>query len=687
MKQSNKEGGGRSAEEREKHGRKQGGDHHSGHGKMLQDFRKRFLVCIAATLPVILLSPMIRSVTGFKPGFPGDSYVLFVIASFVYIYGGWPFLKGLAHELRDRQPGMMTLIGLAISVAYAYSGLIVFGLSGKVFFWELVTLVDIMLLGHWIEMRSVMRASSALERLAELLPSTAHRLREDGTVEEVSVNDLERGDSIRVKPGERIPVDGEVTGGRSEVNESAMTGESTPVAKDTGDTVIGGSVNGNGSLDIKVTGAGEDSYLSKVADMVRRAGESKSRAQTLADRAAFWLTIAALTAGLATLSTWLLAGKEFVFALERMVTVMVITCPHALGLAVPLVIAVITSLAAKNGLLVRNRAPFENARLIDIVVFDKTGTLTTGEFHVTDIVPLDGSGEEQILGAAAAVESGSEHTLGKGILRKAEEEGLKVEQAGEFEAVPGKGARGKVDGEEIFAGNMRFLEMLDIEPGEAADIIARLAGEGKTAVVIASKAKIRGIIALADTVRKESEEAVKMLREEGVTVAMITGDNSATAEAVAVKLGIDHFFAEILPDGKSREIEKLQADGSKVAMVGDGVNDAPALAQADVGIAIGTGTDVAVETADVVLVENDPRAVIDVIRLSRSTRRKTVQNLLWAAGYNIAAIPLAAGVLYDQGILLPPAVGALVMSLSTVIVAVNAKLISYAGHSHGVPDT
>jgi Cu2+-exporting ATPase len=658
-----------------------GTGHASHHGKMLKDFRKRFLVCLAATPPVLLLSPMIQSITGFEFGFTGDSYVLFAIASFVYIYGGWPFLKGLVDELADRRPGMMTLIGLAVSVAYVYSGLVVFGLRGKVFFWELVTLIDIMLLGHWLEMRSVMGASSALEHLVEMLPSTAHRIGEDGSLEDVGVDELERGDSIKVKPGESIPVDGDVTEGRSEVDESAVTGESTPVVKEAGDDVIGGSVNGNGNLVIEVTGAGGDSYLSKVADMVRRAGDSKSRAQTLADRAAFWLTLAAVTAGLATLISWLAAGQEFVFALERMVTVMVITCPHALGLAVPLVISVITSIAARNGLLVRNRAPFESARLTDMVVFDKTGTLTTGEFHVTDIVPIDGSSEEDILGAAAAVESGSEHTLGKGILLKAEEEGLEVEQAAEFEAVPGKGARGKVNGEEIFVGNTRFLEMLEIEHGEVQTRVDDLAGEGKTAVVVAGREKIRGIIALADTVRDESREAVEMLHEMGISVAMITGDNPSTAGAVAGELDIDRVLAEILPDGKAREIEKLQSGGSIVAMVGDGVNDAPALAQADVGIAIGAGTDVAVETADVVLVENDPRSVIDVIGLSRSTRRKTVQNLFWAAGYNIVAVPLAAGVLYGQGIVLPPAVGALVMSLSTVIVAFNARLISYSGHS------
>jgi Cu2+-exporting ATPase len=654
-------------------------DHPSHHRHMMLDFRKRFLISLSATVPVLILSPMIQSWTGLRILFTGDSYVLFAFASLIYIYGGWPFLKGLADELSDKRPGMMTLIGLAISVAYAYSSLVVFGLMGKVFFWELVTLVDIMLLGHWIEMRSVMGASGALEELVKMLPSEAHRLREDGSQEDIRVEELEKGDRIIVKPGEQVPVDGKVTDGSSEVDESALTGESRPVSKEAGNEVIGGSINGTGDLTLSVTGAGGESYLSKVVDMVRSASESRSRAQTLADRAAFWLTIVAVTAGLATLISWLLFGKEFVFALERMVTVMVITCPHALGLAVPLVIAVITSLAARNGLLVRERAAFESARLIDTVVFDKTGTLTTGRFHVTDIVPLDGSSEKSVLAAAAAVESGSEHTLGAGIIRKADEEGVKISSSSEFEAVPGKGARGTVDGREVYVGNARLLEMLDLEPGESSDMIDGLAREGKTAVVVAAESGILGIIALADTVRDEAVEAVKTLQDKGIEVTMITGDNRSTAEAVAEELGIDTWFAEVLPDGKSEKIEELQSEGKKVGMVGDGVNDAPALAQADIGIAIGAGTDVAVETADVVLVKNDPRAVIDVIALSRATRRKTIQNLLWASGYNIIAIPLAAGVLYHKGIVLAPAVGAMVMSLSTVIVAANAKLVSYKG--------
>jgi Cu2+-exporting ATPase len=438
-------------------------------------------------------------------------------------------------------------------------------------------------------------------------------------------------------------------------------------------------------LTVTVSKTGGESYLSQVIELVRRAGESASRAQTFADRAAFWLTIIALSAGAVTLAAWLLAGKEFVFALERMVTVMVITCPHALGLAVPLVISVITSLSARNGLLIRRRAAFEGAYALDMVVFDKTGTLTAGEFGVTDVVPLEGSDADGILRIAAAVEMGSEHTIGRGIVSEAERRGLNVKQAGEFEAVPGKGARGTVDGREFLIGNRRLLEMLDIDAGDAQERISGFAQEGKTAVVVADRNGVRGVIALADTVRDGSRETVELLRDRGIEIAMITGDGEATARAVASEIGIDRYFSEILPDEKSRKIERLQSAGTRVAMVGDGVNDAPALARADVGIAIGAGTDVAVEAADVVLVENDPRAVLDVIGLSRTARRKTVQNLAWATGYNIVAIPLAAGVLHAYGIVLPPAIGALIMSLSTVIVAVNARLVSYETHAATAP--
>ncbi len=647
--------------------------HAAHHAHMVEDFKRRFWTSLIATLPVLFLSPMIQSFFGYSVSFPGDAYVLLLISSFIFFYGGWPFLAGLLEEIRKKQPGMMTLIGVAISVAYFYSASVVLGIKGKFFFWELVTLVDIMLLGHWIEMRSVMGASRALEELAKLMPSEAHLIADDGSLKEVKIENLKKGHRVLVKPGEKIPVDGTNIEGESEVNEAMLTGESRPVEKKPGDRVIGGSVNGNGSLGVEVTRTGKDSYLSQVIELVRQAGESKSRAQDIANKAAFWLTLIAITVGTATLIGWLVFGKEFVFALERMVTVMVITCPHALGLAIPLVIAVITGLSAKNGLLIRNRTQFEEAQKLDTVVFDKTGTLTKGEFGVTDVISLGDWSEEELLRKVASIESDSEHTIARGIVKKAKEKGLKIAGAKDFVAIPGKGARANVDGEELYVGNKGILEITKTETGAAE----KIAAQGKTIVFAAAKGKVQGIIALADIIRDESREAVRKLKDIGLEVSMITGDNRATAKYVADELKLDSFFAEVLPDKKSEKIKELQAKGKKVAMVGDGVNDAPALAQADVGIAIGAGTDVAMETADVVLVESDPRSVVDILALSKITRRKMLQNLVWATGYNVIAIPLAAGVLYNYGILLPPAAGAVVMSLSTVIVAINARLIFY----------
>lgn len=651
--------------------------HAAHHAHMLEDFKKRFWISLIATIPVLLLSPLIQSFLRYSVKFPGDRYVLFGISTFVFFYGGLPFLKGFFDELKKKLPGMMTLIALAISVAYIYSSLVVFGLKGKFFFWELVTLIDVMLLGHWIEMRSVMGASRALEELAKLMPSDAHLFLHDGSIQEVKLETLKRGDNILVKPGEKMPVDGMIVDGESDINEAMITGESKPIVKTKNDTVIGGSVNGTGSLTIVVTKTGKDSYLSQVIELVRAASESKSRVQELADKAAFWLTLAALTAGTITLASWLALGKEFVFALERMVTVMVITCPHALGLAIPLVIAIITSLAAKNGLLIRNRASFENARNLHTIVFDKTGTLTKGEFGVTDIVSLDNWTEEELLQKATSIEMNSEHTIAKGIVKKATEINLKVKKADSFEAIPGKGAKAYVEGEEIYLGNKGILEVAGVESDDAEKKMSEIASQGKTTVFVVSRGKVQGIIALADIIREESREAIKQLKQLGFEIVMITGDNAVTAQYVADELGIDSFFSDVLPDKKSEKIKELQTQGKKVAMVGDGVNDAPALAQADVGIAIGAGTDIAVETADVILVENDPRNVVDIISLSRITQRKTIQNLVWASGYNIFTIPLAAGVLYHYGIILHPAIGAFVMSLSTVIVAINAKMISY----------
>lgn len=651
----------------------------SHHAHMVADFRKRFWTSMGITVPVLVLSPLIQSFFGFEWSFPGAMFVLFGLSTFVYFYGGWPFLTGLVDEIKKQKPGMMTLIALAISVAYFYSSAVVFGLKGKVFFWELVTLIDIMLLGHWIEMKSVMGASRALEELAQLMPSEAHRITENDKIEDIKLQDLRQKDKVLIKPGEKIPVDGEVLKGESDVNESAITGESKPVSKKKGDTVIGGAVNGDGSLTVAVTKTGKDSYLSQVVELVKTASESKSHAQDFADKAAFWLTVVAVTVGAVTLISWLLIGKDFVFSLERMVTVMVITCPHALGLAIPLVIAVITSIGAKNGLLIRNRTAFEGARDLDEIVFDKTGTLTKGQFGVSDLVALKKDKEDELLKYAAAIEMNSEHTIAKGIVAYAKEKKLDVPQSRDFSSIPGKGAKARVNAKEIWIGNKGILEAAGVSLSQKSRSEAeKIASGGKTLVFMVFDNAVQAMIGLSDLVREESKAAIKRLQDHGIHVSMITGDNQDTAKAVAEELGLDDFFAEVLPDKKSEKIKELQDQGKKVGMVGDGVNDAPALAQANVGIAIGAGTDVAVETADVVLIENDPRDVVAVMKLSMITRRKTIQNLAWATGYNVFAIPLAAGVLYGIGIVLAPAVGALVMSLSTVIVAINAKLIKFS---------
>ncbi len=653
------------------------GGHAAHHAHMVADFRRRFWVCLVVTVPIVILSPMVQEIFGFRAAFPGDRWVLFLLSSFIFFYGGWPFLKGLADELRDRLPGMMTLIAVAITVAYVYSSLVVFGVPGQIFFWELATLIDIMLLGHWIEMRSVMGASKALEDLAKLLPSEAHLVREDGTIVDVKLDELQAGQKVLVRPGERVPADGRIVAGESEIDESMLTGESRPVGRTVGDQVIGGSVNGTGALTVEVTRTGAESYLSQVVKLVEQAGASKSRAQGLADRAAFVLTIVALAGGFLTLAVWLILGYRTAFAVERMVTVMVITCPHALGLAVPLVVAMITAVSARSGLLIRQRTPFENARRLDTIVFDKTGTLTKGEFGVSDIISFGAWSEDQLLRRAASVERNSEHTIAQGIVRKAEQAGLTLAPSANFASLPGRGAKAIVEGEEVFVGSTRILESAAVRAQDIAAQVEPLTAQGKTIVLVVSEGKVQGLIALADIIRDGSREAVHTLQDLGLEVAMITGDNEPTARHVAERLALNTYFAEVLPDQKSERIRELQRLGQKVAMVGDGVNDAPALAQADVGIAIGAGTDVVIETADVILVENDPRDVADVIALSRLTHRKMVQNLLWATGYNVVAIPLAAGVLYRYGVVLPPALGAVVMSLSTVVVAVNARLISY----------
>jgi len=651
-------------------------EHQNHHKHMLKDFQTRFWISLGITVPVLILSPMIQSFLGVSWDFPGRMGLLLALSTFIYIYGGWPFLKGSFQEIKDTQPGMMTLIALAISVAFVYSGLVVLGVKGKVFFWELVTLIDVMLLGHWIEMRSVMGASRALEELAQMMPSTAHKVVSEAEIEDVSIKELNQGDNVLVKPGEKIPVDGKIIKGESEVDESMITGESEPVVKQKQDEVIGGSVNGNGSLTVKVSKTGKDSYLNQMIELVKKAQQSKSKAQGFADRAAFWLTVIAVTVGMLTLAAWILYGKSFVFSLERMVTVMVITCPHALGLAIPLVIAVITTLSAKNGLLIRNRTAFEEARKIQTVMFDKTGTLTKGEFGITDVISLSDWPKEKILESAAAVEKESEHSIARGIVRKAQEKELDIPDPSGFKALPGKGAQAEVENQTVFVGNKTLLE--DFEKNQkAADNMEKLAKEGKTTVFVISDGKIRGVIGMTDLIREDSRRAVEELKKKEIEVALITGDNKATAEFVAQELGIETWFAGVLPDKKSEKVKHLQEQGKIVAMVGDGINDAPALAQADLGVAIGAGTDVAAETADVILVENNPMDVCHILNFSRITRRKMKQNLAWATGYNVIAIPLAAGVLYSYGIVLAPAVGALVMSLSTIIVAINARLVSY----------
>lgn len=656
-------------------GGKPGANKHGGHDHtaMVADYRRRFWIALVLTGPVLALSPMIQEVLGLRDTlrFPGDGYVLWALASVVFFYGGWPFLRGLWTEITGRKPGMMMLIAVAITAAYGYSSAVTFGLPGKQFYWELATLVDIMLLGHWIEMKSVMGASRALEQLVRLMPSEAHKLTDGGAVD-VPISDLVGGDRILVKPGEKVPADGTVVDGRSSVDESMLTGESKPVDKSLGGKVIGGSVNGEGSITVEVQKTGADSYLNQVIELVRQAQESKSRTQDLANRAAVVLTAVALGGGALTLFIWLaLTEQEFSFALERTVTVMVIACPHALGLAVPLVVAVSTALAAGHGLLIRDRAAFERARNIQAIVFDKTGTLTHGRFGVTDTVPfgseLDGPA---LLRLAAAVEAHSEHPIAKGIVAGVE----KPPAVSDFRAIPGKGALGQVEGHEIRVVSPGYLRENEIAVPQR-ESVDRLSEQGKTVVFVLRDGMLIGAVALADIIRPESKDAMAKLKAMGIQCMMLTGDNAKVAKWVADEIGLDEYFAEVLPHEKSDKIKEVQGRGLTVAMTGDGVNDAPALAQADIGIAIGAGTDVAIETADIVLVRSNPLDAVSILGLSRSTYRKMIQNLLWATGYNSVAIPLAAGVLYTAGIVLTPAMGAVLMSLSTVIVAINARLL------------
>jgi P-type Cu2+ transporter len=652
---------------------------HTGHEQM---FRQRFWVSLILSIPVLLYSPMIQHWLGFTmPAFPGSAWLVPVLSIVIFAYGGLPFLQMAVPELRNRQPGMMTLISLAITVAFVYSLAAQFLLRGETFFWELVTLIDIMLLGHWLEMRSVRQASGALDALAKLMPDTAERERADGSTEEVPVSQLRSGDLLLVRPGASVPADGEVARGESDVDEAMITGESRPVKKAPGARVIAGTINGDGSLRIRVTATGEQTALAGIMRLVREAETSKSRTQVLADRAAAWLFYIALGVALLTAIGWTIAIGFNVDVIARVATVLVIACPHALGLAIPLVVAITTAKGAANGILVRDRLALERARLVDTIIFDKTGTLTEGKFGVVGLAVAPGWTEERALALAAAVEGDSEHTIARGIRRAAEDRSLALPQVTDFEALKGRGVRARTDSGEVYIGGPRLLESLEsLVPPEIASFEAAVGARGQTTVYLVTAAPDAGrqvvaAFALADVIRPESRAAVQRLHEMGVRVAMLTGDAEAVARAVADELGIDEFFAEVLPEQKDQQVLALQREGRKVAMVGDGVNDAPALTRADVGIAIGSGTDVAVQSAGIILVQSNPLDAVKVIELSRASYGKMVQNLAWATGYNVVALPLAAGVLAPIGIILSPAVGAVLMSLSTVIVALNAQLL------------
>jgi P-type Cu2+ transporter len=655
------------------------GDHgaHTDHTGHEQLFRRRFWVSLILSIPVLLYSPMIQMLLGFTmPEFPGSQWLGPALSVVIFFYGGLPFLDMARPELRNRKPGMMTLISLAISVAFVYSVAALFIPGSESFFWELVTLIDIMLLGHWLEMRSVRQASGALNELAKLMPDTAERVDSQGQVETVAVSRLRSDDVVLVRPGASVPADGEVIEGNSELNEAMITGESRPVTKQPGEAVIAGTINGDGSLRVRVTATGEQTALAGIMRLVEQAQLSKSNTQVLADRAAGWLFYVALAAAAVTAVAWTAAIGFNNEVIARVATVLVIACPHALGLAIPLVVAITTSLGAKNGILVRDRLALEEARLIDMVIFDKTGTLTQGEFGVVRMETLDGWERDQALGLAAAVEGDSEHSIARGVRASAAQRDLSLPNVTDFEAIQGRGIRASWNGQAVHVGGPRLLEMLDLElPPRLAEFEQQAAEKGQSVIHLIVDGKPAASLALADVVRPESRLAIDRLHEMGVEVAMLTGDSRAVAKAVAEELGIDTFFAEVLPEHKDEMVAQLQKEGKRVAMVGDGVNDAPALTRADVGIAIGSGTDVAVESAGIILVQSNPLDAARVIDLSRASYRKMIQNLFWATGYNVIAIPLAAGILAPIGILLSPAVGAALMSVSTIVVAVNAQLL------------
>ena len=659
------------------HSEHQDHDKHAGHSVAM--FKDKFWLSLLLTLPVLAYSEMIQHWFSFTPPtFPGSQYVPFVFSTIIFFYGGLVFIKSAWGELKAKLPGMMTLISLAIITAYVYSVATQFFITGDGFFWELATLVTIMLLGHWLEMASVAKAENALDAISKLLPDKAEKL-VNGKPKQVLVSELKVGDLVLIRPGSSIPVDGVIVDGSSAVDEAAITGESKPVSKTTNDEVIAGTGNQDGSLTVKVTKIGQDTALAGIMRLVAEAQSSKSNVQILADKAAFYLTIIAIATSIATFIFWLIA-KDASFALERSVTVLIIACPHALGLAIPLVVSISTALSAKNGLLVRKRLALEAARKLDWVLFDKTGTLTKGEHGVTDVWATKGYTEEDILHLTASLEQNSEHIVGKGIVKKAEEQHVHLDKVANFKALPGLGVQGTLHGSEVYiAASYRYIEENKlIVPTEIAKMVKQAAKEGKTEVYLITNKKVVGALGLADIVREQSKQTIATLKSMGIKTAMITGDSDEVAAYVSKQLGLDQYFAEVKPEDKAAKVKELQKNGQKVAMIGDGINDAPALTQADIGIAIGAGTDVAIKSADIILVKSDPQDVVKVINLSKATYRKMLQNLGWATGYNVFAIPLAAGVLYGAGIVLAPALGAVLMSVSTVVVAFNAQLLRRA---------
>lgn len=658
-----------SSEDQHEHGDHKAHDKHAGHHT--HDFLKRFWICLVLTIPTLLLSHMIQQWFGFKIEFPGSNYILLALGSAIYLYGGTPFLKGMVAEIRNRAIGMMTLVALAISISYIYSVAVVFGLEGMDFFWELATLIDIMLLGHWLEMRSEMAASKALESLVELLPSRVH-IEKDGVVEDYDLSELKNNDVLIIKPGEKIAADGQVIFGSSYINESMLTGESTPVKKEENDKVIAGSINGDGMIKVKATGIGKDSYLNKVITLVQSAQASKSTTQNLADKVAKWLTYISILVGIATFVYWFSVEKDLAIALERFVTVMVTSCPHALGVAIPLVIAISTTSAATNGLLIRNRTAFETSRNLTTIIFDKTGTLTKGSHEVQKVISLSEKySKDEVLQYAAAVQQNSEHFIARGVLKKLKDQKLPLWESSEFTYEQGIGVHGVVNHKNIVAAGPNYfkIRMLDVPliPDEIDQSL-------ETVNFLLIDDEVVGMITFEDALRDTAQEAITKLKEMNIKSFLLTGDNEQIAKAVASKLGMDGYLANVLPHEKLEKVKEFQNNGEIVAMTGDGVNDAPALAQANVGIAVGSGTDVAAETADIILVNSDPKDVVNMIAFGRATYRKMIQNLFWAIGYNVIAIPLAAGVLYPY-FMLSPAMGAVLMSLSTIVVALNAQLL------------